>query len=269
MNLDKRACLKRAKKLIADGSADSLRYAALELRFCMEAMTYEKLRASSSHIPPSVLENWQPPQAVKALLEYEPKADKGFALFAGIEDEYGKQSRNMQFVGEHKALELGWLRKHYNKVGSYLHVPTKREPENVVSENIKMGIYLAEVEADLSKVATGNILGGWFGEVNQFECTVCGQPVVVGTHRIKTSGHFACLNPNCEAEYFGTLDSDGKAVVNLKTTEFDCGKCGAKIPIEDRKLKIGVAFICHSCKTKHTIVNCQWLYQVQATTAEG
>jgi hypothetical protein len=51
MDLDKRACLECAKELIREGSVQSLRYAALELRFCMEIITYEKLRASASHIP--------------------------------------------------------------------------------------------------------------------------------------------------------------------------------------------------------------------------
>lgn len=104
-------CIERANSLIEEGTAVSLRYAALELRFCMEAITYEKLEASAKHIPPDIIDKWQPPQAVKALLEHEPKTDKGFILFAGIEEEYGVPSNNMQFVGEHKAFNLGWLRR--------------------------------------------------------------------------------------------------------------------------------------------------------------
>lgn len=107
---------------------------------------------------------------------------------------------------------------------------------------------------------------GWFGVVHQPECVVCKQPVVVGEHRLKTSGHFTCLNPNCGAEYSGKLDSQGKAVVNRKVTEFDCGQCGAKIPVENRKLDIGVAFECGFCKTVHTIENREWKYSFERRT---
>jgi len=121
MPTDKRSCMARAQQLLAEPTAENLRYAALELRLCIEALTYEKLRAFSDMVPEAVLATWQPPQAVKALLEFEPTADRTFTLFAGVEEQPGIASKNMQYVGQHTALRLTWLRKHYHKLGSLLH----------------------------------------------------------------------------------------------------------------------------------------------------
>ena len=269
MEHSKYKCHESAKTLIAEGTAVSLRYAALELRFCMEAITYEKLEASAKHIPPRVLEAWQPPQAVKMLLEHEPKADKGFVLFAGIEEVYGKPSENMQFVGEHKAFNLSWLRKHYNKVGGYLHYShrakrAKRETTDSIRE------YLQEVCDEVGEVLRGNIIGGWLDQVFESECEKCQQVVIVGKSTLDQTRHIICHNPNCRAEYFVQVSDDGARVgFLLKVTRFECGKCKSEIPVENKKLDIGFQFQCLECKTKHRIENRQWTYSAEVETHES
>lgn len=54
-SLNKLDCLARAKALLASGDAASLRYTCLELRFCMEAVTYDKLSAYAPRLPPNIL----------------------------------------------------------------------------------------------------------------------------------------------------------------------------------------------------------------------
>jgi hypothetical protein len=51
MALDQQAILSRAKHHLAIGTAESLRYAALECRLLMEELTYEKLRRGLSALP--------------------------------------------------------------------------------------------------------------------------------------------------------------------------------------------------------------------------
>lgn len=51
---NKREHLHRAKELIATGHAIDLHDAALELRMCLEAMTYEKLRTFEKYSSPIV-----------------------------------------------------------------------------------------------------------------------------------------------------------------------------------------------------------------------
>jgi predicted RNA-binding Zn-ribbon protein involved in translation (DUF1610 family) len=261
-------CHERAKLLIAEGTIVSLRYAALELRYCMEAITYEKLGASASHIPPHIVDTWQPPQAVKMLLEYEPEADKGFVIFAGIEEEYGKPSSNMEFVGEHKAFGFSWLRKHYNKVGGYLHNSQKKETKTESATEVQT--YLRSVADEIEHVLKGSIIGGWMDNVHKIDCVRCGQPVIAGDKTLKKTRDIYCHNPNCRAEYFANVDAEhGSVSFVLKVTRFDCAKCGVEIPIENRMIDIGYEFKCDKCATKHRIEERQWGYSAETEPNAG
>src|SRR5450759_58286 len=72
---EKRQALDRAIEMISRGDADELRYVALELRRCIEAVVYEKLWAYRDRFPAEVARKWQPPQAFRALLVMEPDAE--------------------------------------------------------------------------------------------------------------------------------------------------------------------------------------------------
>ena len=253
----------RAKALLTNPTPENLRYAALELRLCMEALTYEKLRSFSSLVPQEVLKTWQPPQAVKALLEFEPNADQSFTIFAGVEEEYGKQASKMQFVGQHNSLRLNWLRKHYNKLGNLLHTPS------VVTGGLpavgKVEEYLTEVVADLDAPVTGSITGGSIREVFTFNCAQCKDLIVCNAEAVGKSRKAVCFNPQCKAEYFATVSEEGESKFQLMVTEFECAntECTGVIAVENRKLDVGVSFVCSVCGQKHCIANRQWGYGPQ------
>jgi predicted RNA-binding Zn-ribbon protein involved in translation (DUF1610 family) len=223
----------------------------------MEAITYQKLKAFSSTIPEDLLAIWQPPQAVRALLEFEPQGDQSFSIAAGLEDEPGKPAKTMHFVGHHKALSLKWLRKHYNKVGNMLHVPTGgRLVEELLDDKVA---YLKEVIADLEDAVASTITGGSIKTVYSFECKNCKLPVVANAEAVRKTGRAVCLNPQCGAEYFG-VQNEGQMTFAPMVTQFDCVQCSAEIPIENKKLRIGLEFKCPKCGEKHTIVGRQWQY---------
>lgn len=259
MKLDKRDCFERAKTLISESDSFSLRYAALELRCCIEAITYDKLANSSTRIPQSILNKWQPPQAIKALAEFEPDTDKGFIIAVGIEDEPGKRSKNMHYLGEHKTFSWKWLKKHYNKLGNFLHFPTLEQQKTIQTDE-EIRTYLLEALSHVEEILQGNILGGWMGEIYQFECSICHEMIVGSKHKVETSKTIQCLNPQCEAEYYAEFNTDSLPVFHLKASNFDCFECKEKIQIENRKLNIGLQFKCQNCGTLHEIVNRQWGY---------
>lgn len=255
-NINKTECLARAKELLDKESPIHIRYAALELRMCMEAITYEKLRASAKHIPEDLLRMWQPPQAVKALLEYEPNTDKGYTLYAGVEDVPGVPAKEMKYIGAHKPFKLKWLRKNYNKIGKFLHFPNGPEDDlNIV----KAKTYLNSVVSQIEDVLSSNITGGWLSEVNVFECELCNKPIIVGNPKLEKTNSAVCLNPNCGGEYFAEKVKNGWEF-KLKISEFECVNCGSLNPVENRKIDIGYYFTCSNCGEKHQIVNRQWGY---------
>lgn len=89
MEFNKENCLNRARKLLENEDDTILRYVCLELRFCIESITYEKLKTYIKRLPFSIIEKWQPPQAIKALRELEPLADEDFELFIFPESSSG------------------------------------------------------------------------------------------------------------------------------------------------------------------------------------
>lgn len=263
MSLDKRSCMARAQALIADPSDESLRYAALELRLCIEALTYEKLRSFSNMIPEAVLSTWQPPQAVKTLLEFEPLADHSFTIFAGTEETPGVKSRNMQFVGQHNSLRLNWLRKHYNKLGNFLHFPAPNSKNAMPLSKIVS--YLNEVINDLAEPLKGSITGGSIRMVYTFECTQCKKPVICNKDAVAKTQKAVCFNPQCGSEYYATLTDDGNATFEPMVTKFECLACEVPTAIENRKIDIGLNFKCMACGQKHQFVNRQWAYGIVET----
>lgn len=74
---------KAATELLGRKDDAVLRYVALELRRCIEAVVYEKLVAYGDLIPADAARTWQPPQAFKALLAVEPGADKDAVIAIG------------------------------------------------------------------------------------------------------------------------------------------------------------------------------------------
>lgn len=260
MSLDKRSCMARAQALVAEETPENLRYAALELRLCIEALTYEKLRSYANMVPEEVLRTWQPPQAVKALLEFEPRADRTFTLYAGIEEEFGTPAKDMKYIGTHASLRLGWLRKHYNKLGNLLHVPAVGD---LAAPNVlALKEYLAIVIADLREPLHSTITGGTFGEVFNFACSECGRPVIANAETVREKKKAICLNSQCKAEYFAHISEAGEITFQLMVTVFECAgeDCDGTVPIENRKLDVGLQFACPKCGLKHVIVHRQWGY---------
>jgi predicted RNA-binding Zn-ribbon protein involved in translation (DUF1610 family) len=255
----------RAQSFLADPSPENLNYAALELRFCIEALTYEKLRSFSKMIPEEVLTTWQPPQAVKALLEFEPLADETFELHIGREDDYGKPAASMRFVGTHASLKLAWLRKHYNKLGNLLHAPAVGEVRSQSVEALTK--YLSEVVADLQEPIESTITGGSIRNVYSFTCAACSKPVICNSETARKKSAATCFNPQCKAEYFVEVIDEDTASFRLKVTSLNCASdgCPGVADIENRKLEIGYEFSCPICGVKHVIVERHWGYGPKAS----
>ena len=257
MRLDKRSCMQRAELLLQRQEPEALRYAALELRTCMESITYEKLRVYASMVPDSVRTKWQPPQAVKALLEFDPRGDQSFTIHIGKQEDIGIPAKDMQFLGQHNALSLKWLRKHYNKVGNLLHAPTADDEGTVDPPEVRS--YLMEVVADLKPVLSSQIIGARFAEVYTIECAQCKGTVIANKKAIQAGKRAVCFNPDCAAEYVVTITSPDEPLFELCRTEFKCIGCDATVSISDNKVDIGISFTCPSCGKSHRVVDHQWI----------
>ncbi len=93
----------------------------------MEALTYDRALAYKDEFPPNEYETWQPRKVMAVLLEIDPMADKDSSLAIGIEDQNGAPAPEMNSLGSEKVLDLRTLNKHYDALGSYLHVQSMKK----------------------------------------------------------------------------------------------------------------------------------------------
>lgn len=226
----------------------------------MEAVTYQKLETYAKRLPKGVLAIWQPPQAVKALLELEPGADQDFQMMVAFESEPGVPTGKWMSLGNHKGLKVSWLRKRYNKIGNLLHVlsppaessPLQRDPKELRK-------YLDSVVAELEPVVASRIDSS-LASLVEFQCSVCGEPVAANLEGVQKSHKAVYLNPSCGAEFYAIESEEGKILFRLIASNFRCMKCEHETLLENRKLKIGTRFTCEKCRAEHELVGRQWGY---------
>lgn len=250
----KRDHFRRAKAHLESGEDVRLPYAALELRFCLEEIVYAKLKAYERRLPEKVKRKWQPPQALKALLSLEPDADKDFILRMARQEGDGVPGTNWRQVGEHRFVKLDWLKKNYNRLGSYLHSPTPFEspeyPYRVQLQKMREALqemvdYLGPVVASRTEATLARIV--------TFDCAVCGVQVVCNEAGLEKTGMAVCLDPDCATEYLASRDEGGEWVFDIPAVAASCGNCNAAIPIQERLLKPGLEVRCASCERSYRV----------------
>jgi hypothetical protein len=252
-------CLERAKVLLASGDDASLRYACLELRYCMEAVTYEKLRAYAPRLPPDILSMWQPPQLVKALLELEGDADQEYTVAIKPTG----SSQPFQIMGEHRTFATKWIRKHYHSIGSYLHAPKDitpgRRPRQIEPQELRQ--YLEDVIAECTRVAESSITST-LAEVVVFDCQLCDHKTVTNLESAKRRGRVSCLHPECEADYVVSTAEDGALYFRPDGWVFPCQACRFQMLVPSKRLVADHEFSCNACGRRHKLVK-DWYYAIE------
>lgn len=265
MKYDKWSCLERAKNLLSSGDDSILRYACLELRFCMEAITYEKLNAYSNYVPAVVFKKWQPNHALKMLLQFEPEADEDFSLYISPESELGKPTGNWTNIGEHRTFKLNWLTKNYNRLGSYLHMTQNsssliedKEETNKIRKEIQ------EIASEIDLIIDSDIIAATMAVRIQFKCQTCDQLSIANETVLRKTNLAICINPNCGAKYHATKEDNGSWKFKMIAASFKCLNCNTISWLESRCLNIGIKFKCRSCGEMHQIIDCQWRYEQES-----
>jgi hypothetical protein len=241
--------LDRAKALIAAGDERSLVYAALELRQLLELVTYQKLDAYEKWLPASVLGTWQPPQAMRALLQFEPGADQNMSLRFAVQGPTGERAGPWVEMGEHKAIGAKWLTKQYNKLGSYVHVARDDHRTRGVGE---LRAYLDEVAAELEAVADSHLLACSMAERVTFSCAACEQEVTANAEALRESGRAVCFNLDCGAAHV-VEEIDGQWSFKLDSVDANCLHCGTIFCFAKCHAKPGAVLTCPECGARHDI----------------
>ena len=192
---EKHQALERAKTLLSSSCELDLRYAALELRRCIEAIVYEKLWAYRDRFPPDVARKWQPPQAFRALLVMEPDAEQTSVIRYARETEAGQKSPGpYRVLGTDYRFSSTWLIKTYNKLGSVLHASWPFSKNTSVNPVTNCREFLEKVYAELTPYVEKTFTSTIAVTVS-FVCEECDTTVKANAKGLRSAGEITWPKP--------------------------------------------------------------------------
>lgn len=226
-----------------------LRAACLELRMAIEALTYENLQTYVAEVGGSAMEKWQPRKVIDELLYIDPHADQTAHLAFGIEEEYGKPSKDMQPLGTDHRFTVKWANKAHNALGSYLHEPTiSQHKAGKATQDEKMKARIEEVLAELEPFLTSPIWGANFGIFVHFDCE-CGFEIKRKQRFFEDGKELSCAN--CGRLYDYQAEGE-KWHIQMATMSVNClGEgCKERHTIGRHDAKPGYEMTCQQCGSK-------------------
>jgi hypothetical protein len=244
----------RAKEEFDSLNPNRIKYAALELRMAMEALTYDRMQAYKEEIPPDVYQKWQPRKVMEYILDIDPYADKGSIINMGKEEEPGKPAKEMEAIGSENVLNLKTLKKHYNALGAYLHIPTFEQiNKNPNPNQEKLRTRCEEILTAVKMALASTVWNCTFGNFSVINCIRCGAPIrrriPDGIQKIEVK----CFE--CEARY--TLSQNGSSQPQWEPIqqEIKCPSesCNTSLWIWKDEIKSGGNLRCNVCENIYHI----------------
>lgn len=257
--------IQRARESLESGDANRLAYACLELRYALERIAYQKLQLRLDKITVEEIGAWQPRRAIDRLMELvDEHLTQDSTLRMAPEKEYGKEAtEGFVTIGQNKGISPRELGKHWQKLGSYLHVqmPRKKGEHAPKPDENSLRAYLIEVIKYVEDL-TSTRFDSHFSMTVTFQCGKCEQSIVRNSALLKEEDVVQCQNPQCNASYI-TRAKDGEHTFEPYLITLGCKNCGETARIEanaflQMKTTEGKTFICDKCGTRHLV---RWLLQ--------
>lgn len=242
-----------AKKELASGDDARLIYAALELRMSMEAITYDRALAFKDEFPPDEYQTWQPRKVMSVLLEIDQSADADRALAMGAE-EHGVAAPIMQSLGVERVLNLAALKKHYDALGSFLHIPSmKQSLEGKTVDNGRLRKRCEELEMLIGEVLSSPIFNVTLGD---FATTTCFRCETLIRKRLRGAEEVTAECFGCHATYSLTPTNDGQILWRPQGREVHCAAdgCDGMVHLWDSDLQVGKHWKCAICGGRNALV---------------
>ena len=237
----------RAKALLDSDAISDHIYACLELRFCIEAIVYQKLLHGIDSIPNSIIKTWQPNKAMKMLLDFDEFTSTDCKIEINLLNNGSHSVDDWLKLGEQKIPNIKWLNKSYNKLGNFLHLiePSKIETGNQREIKNKVSLIVKQLEVYVSGnllVLNNNI------EINS--CPICKDDFAFSPQKIKHGELIKCHNYKCGAFFTANVDSL-RITFTYKTYDVPCPNCKALLEIPIEKVRKLEKFSCSKCHSEY------------------
>lgn len=233
--------LDRARALISGGSNVQLVYAALEIRFCMEAIAYRQLDSYGPEIKSRLMKEWSPSRIVRMLTLFDEDSDQSaqFSIAVnlpddfepptdGINPEWAEKARDLEFVPVGNANRIPWKKfsEAYAAIGSFVHL--RRDGSRPAPTRKKLSTILRMLDevADSTVIAAMNNYG-------TATCS-CGTLLVLGAKHQSGTELIYCTNSMCKAVFQADPENPGtmKEIGQLLLT---C-PCGSKVLFKKERM---------------------------------
>lgn len=250
-----RRSLDRCEVELDSGDDGRLKYAALELRMSIEALTYDRALAYKDEFPPSEYETWQPRKVMLTLLDIDPNADENSSISIGKQDRYGFPATEMNSLGTEKVLNMSTLRKHYDALGSYLHIQSMKQVRAEKTLNFdQLRMRCKEIADFIKEVLASPVFNITLGCFSMLECMNCGKPIRKRLPRGENKLRAECYE--CRAVY--TLLDNAKEQIEWRPhqTEIECANnnCKHKVVLWEHEINIGAYWNCPDCGGQNEFV---------------
>lgn len=247
--------LKAATEQLEKRVDSALKYAALELRMAMEAVTYDRAAAFKEEFPTEEYDTWQPKKVMAVLLEIEPMADKDGTIAFGLEEEYGVPAKQMTLLGTETVLNMAVLKKHYDALGSFLHILTiKSTNAGKTVNHDKLRKRCEEIKTYLDRVLSSTVFNSTLGIFSSIECVECGKKIRKRIPQGENTIKVECSN--CEASYRVSCSGANHSIWEPMQQEMECAnkECTKKIVVWEKEIRLGAKWTCPECKGKNSFV---------------
>ncbi|QNM95543.1 hypothetical protein [Chitinimonas koreensis] len=252
-----RKSLQQAQQELQGNDDVRLRSAALQLRMAMEALTYDRMQIYADEISPEEYLTWQPKRVMELLLEIDAGADKDSSLALGVEEVYGVLSKEMQFLGTEKVLNMVTIKKHYDAMGSYLHMPTpKQMQEGRKFDADKLRARCLQIAEGLEEVLASRISNIRFATWSQTSCVYCHKTMRKRAPIDKEPVSTKCFE--CGALYRMFLVNERQVRWEPQETDVSCptSGCAHTFVIGNHEIKLGAKWGCPKCGQRWKIGYC-------------
>ena len=244
--------LAKAIELLKTGDEDDLTYACLELRKCLEAVSYELLTGYLSEVPLNAFESWQPDKVMKELLRTDPKADHSSRIRMRREGHDGEPNGEWKDLGEDRRLKAQRVTKAYHQLGNFLHVPTIKQTREGMSFDATVARKRAdEIRGELAHVLDTSIWNANFSVSVTVNCTECEAPIKRRSSILENGETVEC--GNCGQLFAVEHKPDDTFFFVPVSYSWDCKVCNEPQTIVQSKVAEGLDVSCSKCKDRATL----------------
>lgn len=254
--------ISQAKKLIKSGDNNDLYHACLELRYAIEKIAYQKLKLRLGKVSSKEISAWQPRRALEILSELvDEHLEHDSSLRIAQDDELGQDVVPRKFVpiAEIKGVNPKKLGKHWQKLGSYLHIQMPKSKNAVIKKHDATNLkdYLAKVIEYLEQFNKSSADFHLSRNIT-VECSACNQKIIRNITLLKDRDIVYCQNPECSATYqIHKQEKDGFRFQPY-ICEHKCHNCEHVMvfevgPLLKLKYEQHKTVACAKCKTEYVI----------------